>query len=312
MSDKNTAIILHHYDISPFAEKARVLLGMKGLEWYSVEQPVIMPKPELTALTGGYRRIPVMQIGADIYCDTQLIARELQRRFPEPSIHGGVDGGGLGYGVGLWTDRVMFLAAVTVVFGSIGGAIDENFRKDREALLGRPFDTEAMRAMVGPMLEQLRAHLDWIEEQLGDGRSYLMGDAPGLSDASCYHNLAFVRWLDPKAALALLEHLPRTAAWEGRVKGIGHGKRLAMSREEALDIAAASTSIEAAVTDPHEPNGLKAGDKVTVMADDYGRDPIAGEIVSSSAQHVAIKRRDPRVGEVVVHFPRVGFWVVRQ
>ncbi len=47
------------------------------------------------------------------------------------------------------------------------------------------------------------------------------------------------------------------------------------------------------------------------LADDYGRDPIAGEIVRASAQEIAIRRSDPLVGEVVVHFPRAGFLVVR-
>ena len=80
-----TDIILHHYDTSPYAEKVRTGLGLKGLAWASVELPVIMPKPNLTALTGGYRKTPVLQIGADIYCDSQLIMRELERRYPTPS-----------------------------------------------------------------------------------------------------------------------------------------------------------------------------------------------------------------------------------
>ena len=67
-------IILHHYPMSPFAEKVRLILGFKGLHWSSVHIPNIMPKPDLTALTGGYRKTPVLQIGADIYCDTALIA----------------------------------------------------------------------------------------------------------------------------------------------------------------------------------------------------------------------------------------------
>ena len=70
-----TDIILHHYDTSPYSEKVRTGLGLKGLAWASVELPVIMPKPNLTALTGGYRKTPVLQIGADIYCDSQLIMR---------------------------------------------------------------------------------------------------------------------------------------------------------------------------------------------------------------------------------------------
>ena len=73
-----TDIILHHYETSPYSEKVRLGLGLKGLAWGSVEIPVIMPKPDLTALTGGYRKTPVLQIGADIYCDSQLIMRELE------------------------------------------------------------------------------------------------------------------------------------------------------------------------------------------------------------------------------------------
>lgn len=82
-------IILHHYGTSPYSEKVRLGLGLKGLAWASVEIPVIMPKPDLTALTGGYRKTPVLQIGADIYCDSQLIMRELERRQPSPSFLSG-------------------------------------------------------------------------------------------------------------------------------------------------------------------------------------------------------------------------------
>jgi glutathione S-transferase len=308
MTERSSEIILHQYDVSPFSEKVRVALGIKGLDWYAVDQPVIMPKPELTALTGGYRRIPVMQIGADVYCDTQIILRELERRFPEPSLFVGGDRA-LGWGLGLWTDRPFFQAAVAVIFGSAGDAVDEAFRKDREALSGRPFDTEAMKAAVPPMKEQLRAHLDWLETQLGDGRTFLMGDAPGLADVNAYYNLAFVRWIAPEGA-AVIDAFDRLTAWEERVRDIGHGQRKEMSREEALDIARDATTIETPSADPGEPNGRKPGDPVTVMADDYGREPVSGELVSSSAQHIAIRRSDPRVGEVVVHFPRAGFVVL--
>ena len=72
-------LILHHYPQSPFAEKARLMLGFKGLSWRSVHIPPMSPKPDLTALTGGYRKTPVLQVGADIYCDTALIARRLEQ-----------------------------------------------------------------------------------------------------------------------------------------------------------------------------------------------------------------------------------------
>ena len=76
-------VVLHQYDASPFSEKVRICLGIKDLIWSAVDQPVIMPKPELVPLTGGYRSIPVTQIGADIYCDSQLLIREPDRRFPQ-------------------------------------------------------------------------------------------------------------------------------------------------------------------------------------------------------------------------------------
>ena len=107
MATDAQSIILHQYDLSPFSENVLVILGMKGLEWHACTQPVIMPKPELVTLTGGYRRIPVMQIGADIYCDTLMIAHALERRFPIPSFLVGADRG-LGFGIGLWTDRALF------------------------------------------------------------------------------------------------------------------------------------------------------------------------------------------------------------
>ena len=308
------SIILHQYDISPFSEKVRVILGIKSLEWYACDQPVIMPKPELTTLTGGYRKIPVMQIGADIYCDTQIIIRELERRYPSPSIHVGNDKG-LGWGLSVWTDRSIFQAAVPIIFGGMAsesggeGLTSEAFIKDREALTGRPFNPEEMKAASPLMMDQLRAQLDWAEHQLGLNGQFMMGDAPGLVDASLYYNLAFIRWTYPKA-LKVLESLPNVEAWERRVKALGHGTRHEISRNETLDIAKAATSTETPRTDKNEPNELEIGNLVTVMADDYGRDPIQGEVVSSSAQHIAIKRTDPRIGEVVLHFPRMGFFVI--
>ncbi|WP_421860389.1 glutathione S-transferase family protein [Parvibaculum sp.] len=303
------SIIFHQYDISPFSEKVRVAFGIKSLEWFACDEPVIMPKPDLVALTGGYRKIPVMQIGADVYCDTQIILRELEKRFPSPTLFPGADKG-LGWGTAMWTDRVFFQAAAAIIFGGGMPLADDAFIKDREQLTGRPFDIEGMKAASPMMAEQFRAQLGWLEEQLADGRRFLIGDEPGLADASAFYNLAFVRWTSPNG-VKIIETFPGVLAWEKHVADIGHGKRQEISREEALDIAKAATSTEEAKADPGEPNGFKPGDAVTVMADDYGRDPVIGDLVSSSAQHIAIKRNDPRVGDVVVHFPRAGFLVMK-
>ena len=78
-----TDLILHHYDASPFTQRVLRMLGIKGLEWRSVTTPMMPPKDDLLALTGGYRGTPVLQIGADVYIDSQRIARELETRYPQ-------------------------------------------------------------------------------------------------------------------------------------------------------------------------------------------------------------------------------------
>jgi len=295
-------ILFHQYDSSPFSEKVRVCLGIKKLAWTAVDQPVIMPKPELVALTGGYRRIPVMQIGADIYCDSQLIVRELERRFPEPSLFPQGDHG-LAYANAMWSDRAVFQAAVAIIFGGLGSNVPADFIQDRVALSGRPFDPVAMQAAVPHMQAQMRAHIALLSDQLADGRTFLTGDCAGLVDANGYYNLWFIRSAFPPAA-SLFESMPDVLEWFERVKAIGHGERSAMNREDALDIARTSEPITGTVA-PRDAE--LEGKRVTVAADDYGRDAVAGVLVGSSEQHVSISREDPRVGEVVVHFPRIGF-----
>ena len=153
-------IILHHYDTSPFSEKARLLFGVRGLAWRSVIQPTIMPKPDLTPLTGGYRRIPVLQIGADVYCDSQVIMAEIAERA------GGAPLEGAGWAVNLWADRLFFGSTVPIIFGEI--EVPRAFIEDREKLSGRPFDSAAMKAAGQPMKGQWRAQAAWIESGLAN------------------------------------------------------------------------------------------------------------------------------------------------
>lgn len=297
-------IVFHQYDSSPFSEKVRVCLGIKKLAWAAVDQPVIMPKPELVALTGGYRRIPVMQIGADIYCDSQLIVRELERRFPEPTLFPQGDSG-LAHANAIWSDRALFQAAVAIIFGGLGDQVPDAFVKDRTALSGRLFDPVAMKAAVPHMEAQFQAHIALLSDQLADGRSFLSGDHPGLVDANGYYNLWFIRSAFPPAA-SLFENMAHVPEWLERVKAIGHGERSAMSRADALNIAR-TTEPAAGTVAPRD--ATLEGRPVTIAADDYGRDAIKGVLVGSSEHHVSIRREDPQTGAVVVHFPRIGFSV---
>ena len=205
-----TDIILHHYEISPYSEKVRIGLGLKGLAWGSVEIPVIMPKPDLTALTGGYRKTPVLQIGADIYCDSQLIMRELERRHPTPSFYPA--GHGAADALAWWAEKTTFSPAAGILFAKRPDALPEGFLEDRAKFSGRNIDPAAMKAAVPNLLDQLRAHFDWLDQMLTDGRSFLQGSAASLADLAAYHPVWFLqqnfgptggaaRWLSKAAEL---------------------------------------------------------------------------------------------------------------
>src|SRR5262245_10883913 len=185
------ALLLHHYDTSPFSEKIRKVLAHKRLAWGAVEQPSIMPKPDLIPLTGGYRRIPVLQIGADVYCDTQCIVRVLERVAPDPRIYR--DGTvGAAHAWNLWADRLLFLAVVAFVFADSGSprppASTENRSKMRPGRDFRYIPKQPPHAR-----EQARALVATLEAQLADGRQWLLGSAFSLADAACYHPLWFLR-----------------------------------------------------------------------------------------------------------------------
>jgi glutathione S-transferase len=301
-------IILHHFEQSPFSEKIRVVFGLKNIDWTSVLISRIMPRPDLMPLTGGYRRTPVMQIGADIYCDTQCIIRELERRFPEPTLFPN-GGEGLAWASAMWTDRSFFQNTVTLVFGALADRVPEDFIADREKLRGAKFDVAAMTALFPQMRDQLRAHLQWIETQLGDNRPWMSGDKPSLYDVNAYMNVWYVR-ANLTDADEMLAGFDLVQAWEARMRSIGHGRSSKISPAAALDIATRATPQTTELSDPGDPNGRKPGDRVEVVPDDYGKIKVNGEIVALSPQHIAIRRHDPRAGEVVVHFPRAGFHVL--
>jgi glutathione S-transferase len=301
-------VILHHFEQSPFSEKVRVVFGLKNVDWTSVLISRIMPRPDLMPLTGGYRRTPVMQIGADIYCDTQCIIRELERRFQEPTLFPlGYEG--LGSAAAMWADRSFFQNSVNLVFGSLADRVPQDFIADREQLRGAKFDVAAMRAAIPQMRDQFRAHLQWIENQLPDGRNWMSGAKPALCDVSAYMNIWYVRAHRPNADEMFAE-FAATRAWELRMRAVGHGRRHEMSTSAALDVATSATPQTAELSDPNDPNGRKPGDHVVVVPDDYGKIKVSGEIVALSSQHIAIRRHDPRAGEIVVHFPRAGFLVL--
>ena len=302
------SVILHHFEQSPFSEKIRVVFGLKNIAWSSVLISRIMPRPDLMPMTGGYRRTPVMQIGADIYCDTQCIMRELERRFPEPTLVPD-EYKGLASATAMWTDKAFFQSTVNLIFGSLADKVPQEFIADREKLRGAKFDVAAMTAALPQMRDLFRANVQWIEAQLADGRKWMCGDQISLCDINAYMNIWYVRNNLPILDQVLAE-FPATKGWETRMREIGHGASTDMSTAAALEIGTRATPTTAELADINDPNGRKPGDQVQVMPDDYGKIGVRGEIIALSSQHIAIRRQDPIAGEIVVHFPRAGFLVL--
>ncbi|MBC7502534.1 MAG: glutathione S-transferase family protein [Herminiimonas sp.] len=301
-------IIFHHYPNSPFSEKVRLIFGFKKLAWKSVIVPVIMPKPDLTPLTGGYRRTPVMQIGADVYCDTALIADVLERIAPTPSLYP-VAIAGVAKTVAQWADTTLFWTAIAYsfqpaglqsMFGSLPPEHVKAFSADRAILRGN-----APRMSVPEATGQLTAYLARFEEMLADGKPYLLGQVPTIADFSVYHAIWYVR--RATAVAGILDAAPKVLEWADRLAAGGHGQMEKLSSEEALAIAKSSTAADTRDASFMDTHGVAQGDRVAIMPTDYGLDPVEGELVLASANEFAVRRSDERAGEVVVHFPRIGF-----
>ncbi len=301
-----SSIILHHYGTSPFSEKVRVAFGIKGLPWQSVKIPPMMPKPDLTALTGAYRKTPVMQVGADIYCDTQIILREIERRHPAPTLFPG-PAKGLAEGVAFWADHQLFQASVAIAFGLMGEQLPDAFLEDRAKFSGRSIDRSKLKMQAAVMNGPLRAHLGWIEDALHDGRKFLFGDQPSLADLAVYHCVWFVR---DRAKATDLSDYTALNVWADRMKAFGHGNPNELDSKAAVEIAKNATPAPLPGGVAENVMGLTAGAMVSVTPDDTGRDATVGELVGLTAQSITIVREAPEIGRVHVHFPRAGFILV--
>lgn len=306
-----SGLILHHYPQSPVSEKVRVVLGIKGLAWESVTIPRVPPKPELMPLTGGYRRTPVMQVGANVYCDSQCIIREIQRRHPEPTLYP-QGAAGMHWAISRWADGPVFQSALTVVLASQVDALPADFAADRGRLyFGPQHDLKALSAELPSTLSQLRGHLSWMEDSLADGRRFMFGEQPGLADALCYYLAWFIQGRCEQGPV-LLAALPWLTDWMQRVADIGHGHPSELSATAALDLAAVAEPEDAAQVDSEDPQGLILGDPVQVLPEGDGGDPpVCGDLAGLGTDDIAIRRVDARIGRCLVHFPRIGYRVKR-
>lgn len=301
-------LILHHYPTSPFAEKVRLILGHKQLAWKSVFIPMIMPKPDLTALTGGYRKTPVLQIGADIYCDTALICDVLEQLAPSPTLCPDALQGAARI-VAQWADSALFTVAMAWNFQPAGvsqvfaGAPAEGvqaFVADRAAMRGG-----AARMPFTDAAATYKSYLSRLANML-HGQDYLLAAQPCLADFAAYHPLWFTQERTPAVA-GILDATPEVKAWMSRMQAIGHGTTGTCSADEALQQARDATPCPLQNEVFLDEHGIALGSQVVIAADNFGLEPTEGELVSATATRFTLRRQGERSGTVHVHFPRVGF-----
>ena len=302
-------IILHNYAFSSFSEKVRIALGYKKLAWRSVDIPGLPPRPLLEPLTGGYRRAPVMQIGADIYCDTNIILQTLERLHPGRSLSPAA-GAGLAQGLGFAWERQMWIPTIGVLVHYIGEHIPPEFIKDRkEGYLMIDISKEAMAPQFDEHCQFVRAQTAWLTQALADGRKFLFGAKPSMADLACFQTIWLLRKNCPPE-VDKLAGLKPLAAWYDRIAAFGHGKPAPMTSEDAFAAAAKAKPAKPVHLKPNgDPGGLKAGAQVTITPDDNARVPVTGALVAASGAEIVIHRSDDKAGDLQIHFPRLGYHV---
>ncbi|EJD54014.1 hypothetical protein AURDEDRAFT_141917 [Auricularia subglabra TFB-10046 SS5] len=309
-------LILHHFGSSPFAERVRLVFGLKGLTWRSVDAELIMPKPKLTALTGGYRKTPVLQIGADIYCDSRLIVEELERRFPSPTLFPGEAAHGLSRALAAWTDIPLHRATAAITIGSHLTDFQSPVVADRQRFFVGFLDVATLPENLAHHKTQLLAHAALVNDHLSAGHAFWLGAEPSLADLHVYYGFWMLRTFVPDIVADLLRPFVHIAPWEARVAAIGHGKAPAnptadLPAEDAIAIARHAEPAPDARGVMPDPLGLHAGDTVNITPDDYGKEPVVGKLVVLTHEEVAVERYSDATGRVVVHFPRIGFRIER-
>ncbi len=309
-------LILHHYPNSPFSEKVRLILGRKQLAWKSVIVPAILPKPDVVALTGGYRRTPFLQVGADVYCDSALICDVLEHVQPEPPLYP-PHLRGCTRVFAQWADTTLFQAAMAYSLQPRGAAV--LFEGAPELAQAFVADRKAMRTNMTVLrpndaASAYRSYLRRIASMVEE-HDFLFGTDPCVADFATYHPLWFTRHKVPVLA-GILSATPAVSEWMDRLAAGGHGQMEILESWQALRIArdadprppGANLLVDSGFQDDH---GIALGERVTVTPESFGAEATEGELIAATRTHYSLRRIDPRAGSVHVHFPRIGYVLQR-
>jgi glutathione S-transferase len=300
-----TQMILHHYWPSPFAHKIRMVFGLADVGWRSVEIPRVPPKPLLVPLTGGYRRTPVLQIGADVFCDTQNIVRAIGEAGFEPKIfpNGCEAPANL---VAAWIDQAVFnLAARVIITNSLDTAPAEFISDRGDLYFGSGWTEAQLKRDLSGVILQLHADLSMIDRAIGPV-SGMCSTSLSYADVAVAYLAWFIRgrWESGPDFLSGFMNICRI---ETLVGDLGDGSHTSLSAEEALS--------EALRNESNAPRGiyvnatdLEIGQLIMIKPQGESSDPVvSGLLRYLDCNRVSIDHFSDDTGKIAVHFPVSGY-----
>ena len=283
------------------------MLGYAAISWQSSIVPPMPPRPTLDPMLGGYRRIPVAQIGADIFCDTRLIAAEIARIADKP---------GLSFTtaeseIAKFAENINDTVFMPVVQGANPGKVLRKlvFQYWPWQIAGLLKD----RAMVGkysklPRLNGAKRReivdnfKDDLETKLKDS-SFLFGETPTIADFAAYHLVWFA---GQTRSGQFLKNKPQASAWELRMSKFGHARHTKINKSQLFETAKNSAPRELS---KDETAGAGIGESVIIEPSDYALDATSGTLVGESNERWIIARESDSFGTLHIHFPKHGYTI---
>ncbi len=296
-------LILHQYDISPFSQKAQKMMGLKELSWQSVEMPMIAPKPDVEALTGGYRGTPVLQIGRDVFIDNWMIARaldEFDASGPAINAQGGLREAAL-YA---WGER-LFTPLLHAALAAYQSEWDADFLADRKRVFP-DVDFETLDVSDPDRRSQVRAYLGTVEAQLGLDQDFLGGAQADSCDIHVWGMVWMIHSALP-ALMPIVETFPRLTNWYERVSALGTGDREDVKIDVAWQSLKDGPARPLPDTPDQEPLAPWVGEVVDIAAGSADRGSASGRLLAVDHEQVVLGV-EPISGEAAqVWFPRFGY-----
>ncbi|MBM3646805.1 MAG: glutathione S-transferase family protein, partial [Alphaproteobacteria bacterium] len=235
----------------------------------------------------------------------RLIARELERRHPQPTLFPERTRG-FAETIAWWAEHQFMRPVALYVSGINADHMPAGLHEDRARLHGLPPPSiEAVRKAAIRNLHLVRPQIAWLADMIADGRPFLLGGTPCIADFAAYHVVWFFRGrhIDGRHELTPYPHL---LAWRDRMAAIGHGTRRDIAPAEALAEARAGESAAPRPSQPQD-GDPRPGERARVRPADNAKDWVEGEVNFIDAHEIALVREDPDVGRVAVHFPRLGY-----